>query len=325
MQAVWYDRQGPAAEVLVHGSLPDPTPGPQEVLVAVRASGVNPSDVKLRAGSRPMGFDRIVPHSDGAGEIVAVGEAVSSSRIGERVWIWNGQWRRPMGTAAELIALPASQAVVLPEGVSFADGACLGIPAVTATHAVFCDGSVAGQRLLVTGGAGSVARYAIEMAVADGAEVIATAGSAETTEVARQAGAAHVLDRRAKGLADQILNLTSGQGVDRIIDGECGANLPVSERVITEGGTIVGYGSAAQPEPQMPFMRLMFRHVTLRMPLIYLLKEAERMAVNARLTSLLEAGQISHRVAMQKPLAEAAAAHEMIERGGRIGSVLLTP
>lgn len=324
MQAVWYERQGPAAEVLETGTLPDPTPGPGEVLVAVRASGVNPSDVKLRAGARPMGFPRIVPHSDGAGEIVEAGPGIDRARIGERVWLWNAQWQRAMGTAAGLIALPAAQAVPLPDGLGFVEGACLGIPAVTAAHAVFADGSVSGQRVLITGGAGAVARYAIEMAVADGAEVIATVGSPDKAGIARAAGAGHVLDRRAPDLADQILALTQGAGVQRIVESEFGANLALTERVIALGGTIAAYGSAQVPEPQMPFLRLMFRHVTLRMPLIYLLSEAERADVNARLTALIEAGRITHRIAATLPLDRCAEAHRLVESGTRIGAVILT-
>ncbi|MEM9145199.1 MAG: NADPH:quinone reductase [Pseudomonadota bacterium] len=323
MQAVWYERQGPADEVLEHGAMPTPDPAPGEVLVGLRASGINPSDVKLRAGSRPMGFPRIVPHSDGAGEIVAVGEGVDLARIGRRVWIWNGQWQRALGTAADHIALPSAQAVDLPEPVSFAEGACLGIPAVTAVHAVFADGSVAGQRVLVTGGAGSVARYAIEMAASDGAEVIATISGPEKAAIAREAGAAHTLDRRDPDLAEQVLALTGGHGVERIVECEFGANVGVSEKVIAIGGVIAAYGSAQVPEPVMPFLRLMFRHTTLRMPLIYLLSETERAAVNARLTGLLEAGVLSHRIAAEMPLASAAEAHRLIESGGRAGAVLL--
>ncbi|MEO1599566.1 MAG: NADPH:quinone reductase [Pseudomonadota bacterium] len=325
MRAVWYERQGAARDVLIYGELPDPMPGPGEVLVEVRASGVNPSDVKLRAGSRPMGFPRVVPHSDGAGEIVAVGDGIPQTRIGERVWIWNGQWQRSMGTAAERIALPAFQAVPLPAGVSFAEGACLGIPAVTATYCVFADGSVAGQRVLVTGGAGSVARYAIEMAASDGAEVIATVSGPEKAAIAHAAGAHHVVDRRDPALADRILALTGNHGVNRIIECEFGENLPVSERVIAVGGTIAAYGSAQVPEPKMPFLRFMFRHVTLRMPLIYLLSAKDRQAVNAKVTRLLEMGLLSHRIAAEYPLASTTDAHELVEGGRRIGATIVTP
>ncbi|MEL6774482.1 MAG: alcohol dehydrogenase catalytic domain-containing protein, partial [Pseudomonadota bacterium] len=164
MKAALYRSFGPAADVLEIVEMPTPDPGPGEVLVELRASGVNPSDVKLRAGARPgatMAYPYIVPHSDGAGVIVAAGEGVDQARIGQRVWLWNGQWRRQHGTAASHIALPAALTAPLPEGTDFAAGACLGIPAVTAWTAVLGDGPVSGQRVLVTGGAGSVGRYAV--------------------------------------------------------------------------------------------------------------------------------------------------------------------
>ena len=155
MQAVWYEEFGPARDVLVHGRLPDPVPGPGGVAVRVRASGVNPSDVKLRAGARAgaqMEFPRIVPHSDGAGVIEAVGAGVDPARVGQRVWIWNATWRRPFGTAAEFVVLPSPQAVRLADSTSFAQGACLGIPAMAAWYAVCGGAPVAGKTVLVTGG-----------------------------------------------------------------------------------------------------------------------------------------------------------------------------
>ena len=160
MKAVWYDRTG-GPEVLTHGEMPTPSPGPGEVLVRLATSGVNPSDWKSRSGAtgRPMGFPRVVPHSDGAGTVEAVGEGVDRGRVGERVWIWNGQWKRAFGTAAECIALPSEQAVRLPGNTGFDEGACLGIPALTALHALLTDGGVSGRRVLVTGGSqGATAR-----------------------------------------------------------------------------------------------------------------------------------------------------------------------
>ena len=165
MSAITYSRFGPASDVLTLQDLPTPSPKPGEVLVRLATSGVNPSDVKARAGGRPgvtePPFPMIIPHSDGAGVVEAVGDGVDQSRVGERVWIWNGQWRRAFGTAAEYIALPSAQAVVLPENTSFGQGAVLGIPGLTATHAVLGGGSVQGQTVLVSGGAGTVGRLAV--------------------------------------------------------------------------------------------------------------------------------------------------------------------
>ena len=179
MKAVWYERNGPARDVLEFGDVPDPVPGRGEVLVRVHASGVNPSDWKTRSGSRPMVAPRIIPHSDGAGVIEKVGPDVDPSRVGERVWIWNGQWKRPFGTAATYIALPSEQIVRLPDGTSFESGACLGIPALTAYRAVTTDRSPQGETVLVSGGAGAVGHYAIQFArLLGAAQIIATVSSA---------------------------------------------------------------------------------------------------------------------------------------------------
>ncbi len=220
MKAVWYEGFGPAGEVLVHGEMPAPEPGPGEVLVRLHASGVNPSDVKLRAGARPgarMEWPRIVPHSDGAGVIEALGQGVDRARIGQRVWIWNGQWRRPFGTAAEYIAVPDAQAVFLPGNVSFAEGACLGIPALTAWAAVMGDGPVEGRTVLVTGGAGSVGRYAVQMARVAGAEVITTVSGPE--KAAHAVGAHHVVNYREEDVPARILEITQGTGSSRWTSG----------------------------------------------------------------------------------------------------------
>jgi len=197
MQAAWYEQTGPASEVLIVGEKADPVPQAGEVVVRVHASGVNPSDVKARAGARgPIPFPYVIPHSDGAGTITAVGEGVDLSRIGERVWTWNAAWQRADGTCAEYVALPARQAVPLPEATSFAAGACLGIPALTAAYGVFADGEVTGKTVLVTGGAGAVGQYAIQLAKWGGARVLTTVSSPAKTGVADLAGADLVINYR---------------------------------------------------------------------------------------------------------------------------------
>ena len=324
MKAVIYRRFGPAPAVLETVELPDPEPGPGEVLVRLRASGVNPSDVKLRAGARPgaaMPHDFVLPHSDGAGEIVGVGAGVDRARIGERVWVWNGQWRRQMGTAAEMIALPAAQAVPLPEGTGFAEGACLGIPAMTATAAVLGDGPVEGMSVLVMGGAGSVGRYATQVARLSGAEVITTVSS--PAKAAHSTGAHHVIDYRAEDAAGRALEITGGRGVDRIVEVEFGANLGITAQVIAEGGTIAAYGSAAEMAPTLPFYPLMFRNVRLWMMLVYLLEPERRRACEARLGGWLAEGALSHAVAASFPPEACAEAHATVEAGEKLGTVVL--
>src|SRR5690349_21408086 len=178
MRAAYYEQNGPASDVLRVGEVEVPSPGPGEVRIKLHTSGVNPSDVKSRAGlTRKIAFPRVIPHSDGAGEIEQVGEGVSPSRVGERVWVWNGQWRRPFGTAAQSIVLPSEQAVPLPANISMEAGACLGIPAYTAYQAVELAGCEAGSSVLVAGGAGAVGHYAIQLAKKRRATVITTVSS----------------------------------------------------------------------------------------------------------------------------------------------------
>ncbi|MDW4550252.1 NADPH:quinone reductase [Defluviimonas sp. D31] len=323
MKAVWYEAFGPAAEVLTVGTLPDPLPGPGEVLVRLRASGVNPSDVKLRAGARAgavMAWPKIVPHSDGAGVIEAVGAGVDTARIGERVWIWNGGWQRQYGTAAELIALPADQAVRLPEAADFAEGACLGIPAMTAWHAVFADGPVTGKTVLVTGGAGTVGRYACQMAALGGARVIATVSSAGK---AAHSTAGEWVNYRDADVAEAVRGMTGGEGVDRIVEVDFAANQAASLALLKPGGVIATYASASQMRPVLDFYPFMFKNITLRMILVYLLDPATRRRGEAQLTEWLANRALSHAVVPGGGLEDCAAAHETVEAGTKLGTVVM--
>ena len=327
MKAVWYESQGPAKEVLVHGDMQAPSPKEGEVLVRLRASGVNPSDVKMRAGLRPGGmpFPRIIPHSDGAGEIEAVGEGVDKGRIGEKVWIWNGQWQRPFGTCAEYIALPANQAVALPATVGFEEGACFGIPALTASHAVTCDGLPEGKRVLVTGGAGAVGHYAIQMAKLSGAEVFTTVSGSDKAAYAEYAGADHCINYREEDVAEVILEKTGGKGIDRLIEVEFGENLPVTLKVMAPGGIIAAYGSAKQLEPVLPFNQFLFNNLTLHTLIVYQLDEKTRASAIGHLHRWVEQGVLRHSIAASFPLEETAAAHELVESANKMGSVIVTP
>lgn len=324
MRAVWYEATGAADSVLRYGELDDPQPGPGEVRVRVRASGVNPSDVKSRSGLRaPIPFPRVIPHSDGAGEIDAIGAGIDSSRLNQRVWLWNAAWQRADGTCADYVCVPSEQAVCLPHNTSWDAGACLGIPASTAAHAVFADGDVRGQTVLVTGGAGAVGHYAIQLARWGGARVIATVSGDDKAQIARAAGADAVINYRAGDTAAAILEAASGHRVDRIVEVEFGGNLAVSEAVLAPGGVIAAYGSMAQPTPQLPFYPLMFNHSTVRMMLVYRLSAPERANVISRLTSALEAGALQHAIGARFALDETARAHEAVESGKLIGNAVI--
>lgn len=326
MKCIQYTRFGAAAEVLTLVDRPTPSPAPGEVLVELTRSGVNPSDVKARAGTRPgvtaPAFPEIIPQSDGAGRVVAVGDGVSKTRIGEEVWIWNGQWARPFGTAATHISLPSDQAVPIPEGVSHDTGAILGIPGLTAAHAVFGGGDIRGQTLLIQGGAGTVGLLAVQLAKWGGARVIATARGDGLSQ-AEEAGADVVLNYADPDLPQHVLAANNGAPVPRIIEVEFGLNLATDAEVIAPNGTIAAYGSARDMTPTLPFGSLLFKAVTIDVLLIYLLPSHQRQSAIAHLHAALTGGGLTCPVSTIVPLAQTAKAHEMVEAGTRTGAVLV--
>jgi NADPH2:quinone reductase len=324
MRAAWYEKNGTARDVLQVGVMPDPKPGAGEVLVRLMTSGVNPSDWKARGGARPIIYERIIPHSDGAGTIEEVGPGVPPSRLGERVWIWNGQWNRAFGTAAELIALPGDQAVALPSTASFAAGACLGIPALTAHRALTLDGSPEGQVILVTGGAGAVGHYAIQMARLLGAgKIITTVSSPEKAEHARAAGADVVINYRTENVVDRILAETGKAGVDRVVDVDIAGNAGVLPRIIARNGLAVAYGSN-KPSATFDFVPMIMSGAAVRFFIVYELPPAARQQGLADITRWLEHGSLQHAIAAEYPLAQVVEAHEAVEGRELIGNVILT-
>lgn len=324
MQAAFYERTGAARAVLRVAELPTPQPDRGEVRVKIAASGVNPSDVKLRGGlrSRELPWPRIVPHSDGAGVIDAVGPEVSASRIGERVWVWNACWNRPFGTAAEYVTLPSQQAVPLPAHVSFAAGACFGIPALTAWHAVHADGGCANRQVLVTGAAGAVGHYAVQFAKAAGARVLVTVSTEEKAALARAAGADEVLYYRRGDVASRVRELTAGVGVDRVIEVDLAANLPTALDALRTDGELVVYGCGA-PEVAVPFVASAFKNLRYRFFLVYELPALERARAIVGLTRALETRLLKHHFGPSFPLTDVAAAHEAVEDGA-VGNVVVS-
>ncbi|MBT4872740.1 MAG: NADPH:quinone reductase, partial [Marinovum sp.] len=262
-------------------------------------------------------------HSDGAGTIEAVGAGVEEKRIGQRVWIWNGQWGRALGTAAEYIALPADQAVEMPSTMEFESGATLGIPGLTAAHCVFGGGAVEGQSVLISGGAGSVAHNAIQLAKWGGARVIATASPGSFDRV-KDAGADHVLDYSAPDLAKQI-SAIDPNGIDRAVEVEFGLNAGLLGRVMRPSGTIAAYGSALEMNPVFPFGPYLFKAITVDIVLVYILKPEQRSLAITKLHDAFAHGALSPAVHKIYPLQDCIKAHEQIERGGRSGAVLLAP
>ena len=324
MLAAFYSRVGPARDVLSVGEIDTPVPGPGEVRVRLATSGVNPSDVKTRGGvrSRELPFPRIVPHSDGAGVIDAIGDAVPPERMGERVWVWNAAWGRANGTSAEYVVLRSAQAVPLPANVDFAAGACLGIPALTAYHAVHCNGGVQGKTVLVAGGAGAVGHYAVQFARLAGARVLCTVSSDTKADLARSAGADVCLNYHSEDVARRCTELTAGRGVDRIIELDLAANLKTDLAALCRDGEVTAYGSGA-PEIAVPFFPAILKNVRLQFFIVYNLSTADRQTGLAGLTALLEQGRLIHNVETRLPLARIAEAHELVESGKALGNIVI--
>lgn len=325
MQAVFYESVGPAAEVLQHAELPDPLPAAGEVRVRVQWSGVNPSDVKSRAGlrSRILPFPRIVPHSDGMGVIDRVGAGVAEARIGQRVWLWNAAWGRPFGSAAEYCCLPERMAVPLPDGVAGEVGACLGIPAMTAMHAVLIDGGVAGKTVLVAGGAGAVGHYAVQFASRLGAaRVITTVSGDAKAALAQAAGADDVINYKTEPVAERVRDITGGAGVDRVIELDVAVNGALDLELLRTGGECVAYGSSPAPL-NLPFPVLLAKNIQLKFFMVYHLADADRTRAQAALQRLLGRGGLMHNVTQRLPLARIVEAHEMVEQGRAGGNVVL--
>lgn len=324
-KCAYYDETGPAREVLVQGQMQVRAPAPGEVLIRVFASGVNPTDVKSRGGApgRAKEFDRIIPHFDGAGTVDAVGAGVPATLVGQNVWVFCARHERPFGTAAEYLSIDKSLVALLPKGVSFEVGACLGIPAMTAWNAVLGSGPVTGRTVLVTGGAGAVGHCAVQIARRQGAFVIATISSAAKGEEALSAGAHRVVNYRDPDAADQIMALTAGRGVDLMVDVDTTANARLATRVMALGGQISSYGSGSL-DADIPVRDLRQRCVSIRFLTIFRFETAQLQTYAAGINAMLEAGTLQHRIAQRFPLSEIAAAHEAVESGALTGKVVVS-
>src|SRR5580704_960868 len=321
MIAALYRQTGPAAEVLQVEEVERPQPGPGEVLVRVRASGVNPTDCKSRAGLTPRPIDGFqVPHMDGAGIIEGVGPGVDPGRVGERVWLWLAAAGRRWGTAAEWTVLPARQAALLPDGASFDLGATLGVPAMTAHYCLFSDGPITGQTVLVAGGAGAVGHFAVELAKRAGARVIATVSSPEKAALAKEAGAEKVVNYRSPDAVDQIKAFGP---VDRVIEVALGANLELDLAVVRPHATIVTYAAEAA-DPALPVRTCMTANLTLKFVLLYGVPMTALDQAAADITAALVAGELTGLPGRKFPLADITAAHEAAE-SGVAGKVIVTP
>jgi NADPH:quinone reductase len=325
MRAVWYERAGPAAEVLTFGEMPTPEASEGEVRIRLEASAVNPADTYRRAGnySGPR-FPRVIPNSDGAGVVDQVGAGVTRLKTGQRVWLFNGQRDgRAFGTAAEYITLAERLVTPLADQLSFAQGATLGIPCMTAWCSLFADGPITGQTVLVTGGAGAVGHYAVQLAKWGGARVIATVSSAQKAEQARLGGADLVVNYRGEDVAARVLAFTDERGVDRVVDVDFGGNIAITLKLMAMNSTIAVYATNGNRTPLVPMRDLMEKCIALRTLVLYALPWPLLAAAQADITKWLNAGPHIHNIAGQYPLHQTAQAHLAVEKGDKLGTVIV--
>ena len=324
MRAAWYTQLG-GPDVLAVGEQPVPAPGPGQVRVRLHTSGVNPSDVKARQRGRGGGmpFPLIIPHSDGAGVVDAVGEGVDDASVGRRVWVMNGQWKRPFGTAAQYVCIDEEYVVDLGDGVDDVVAACFGIPFVTAYHALMADGPIDGGTVLVVGGAGAVGHPAVQIAQANGARVLTTISTPEKAAHATDAGADACINYRTEDVVARVAELTDGAGVDRIVELNFAANAPAYAGLLAPGGTGVIVGTS-EPTAVVPAQALIPHGATLHWFIVYDLPRAARDRAVTELQRLLAADSLRTTIAATFPLDEIPGAHTMVERADHIGNVVLT-
>jgi NADPH2:quinone reductase len=322
MKAAWYEHQGPARDVLVVGEMDAPMPGEGEVRIRIEASGINPGDVKKRQDAFGVGmpFARIVPHSDGAGTVDAVGAGVPDSWIGQRVWCYGAQSYRPFGTAAGYTVVPLRQAILLPAAATMEQGACLGIPGLTAYRAVQVAGDLAGKTVLVQGGAGAVGACAVQLAHRAGARVIATCRAKRSMDVAAENGADHVL------LMDDALvrsvDAIAPDGIDHIVEVAFGENIGLDLQLLAVGGSIAAYATHAAT-PQIPFWELLFKNVSIHLVGSDDVPAPIKVDAAHALNRAIENGWAGMRIAELFALGDIVRAHETIEASRPDGRVIL--
>ena len=323
MRAAWYEKPGAAREVFTVGKMPDPIPAPGELRIRIAASGINPGDIKKRQDTFGLGmsYPRIIPHSDGAGRVDQVGDGVSAEWLGKAVWCFGAQSYRPFGTAAEFTVVPVEKTFPLPDGVTPDQGACLGIPGLTAHRAVFVAGPVSRRIVLVQGAAGSVGLCAVQLARRGGAHVIGTVRSSSDEEAAKNAGAHQVL-RNDPEFRERMAALAP-DGIDHVVEVAFGANIESDVELLKMGGSITTYATD-NATPKIPFWQMVFKNIRL-----YFLGSDDfpadaKIAAARDLNAALEAGWPGFEIAERIPLAEIARAHELAEHPVRPGRIVVT-
>jgi len=322
MKAAWYEKQGAARDVLIIGKMDDPQPSAGEVWIRLAFSGVNPGDVKKREDAFGVGmpYPRVIPHSDGSGTVDAVGEGISPEWIGRRVWCYGAQSYRPFGTAAEYTVVPLKQVTQLPEGVPLEQGACLGIPGITAHRAVHVAGSVKGKTVLVQGGAGAVGASAVQLAHQAGARVIATCRAEADKQIASRAGADEVLLTGDK-VAERLRALAP-HGVHHVVEVAFGANIKTDTQVLAQGGSIATYATNT-PMPEIPVWQLVFVNARLFFVGSDDVPPNAKIEATRDINQALETGWKGLDIAEIVPLDHIAHAHELVEHPAKPGRVVV--
>ena len=324
MRAFWYKKAGSASDVINYGELPEPAPRTGEVRIKLSVSAINPTDCKRRELGRELGkFNLIVPNNDGAGVIDAIGDGVDSKRIGQRVWLFGAQANRPFGTAAEYCVVPNSYAINLPDTESFYNGACLGVPAVTAHRALFADGNIDGLTILITGGAGRVGRYAVQMAKNAGAKVISTAGSKEKCLHIKNLGADFVFNYQTNDIQSEVSEITQGKGVDRMVDVAFDTNVGIAHNLIKVNGCLTAYNMIGAHYPKFPFLEFMYKNISIKPFSIYTMPEKDKSAAFIYIDQMLRTGSLVHLIEKKFPFNEMISAHESIESKKIFGCCLV--
>lgn len=331
IKAIVATARGAAQDVLRVDTVDAPQPAAGEVCVAMKAVGVNPSDVKLRAGAQgPMIADVVPVHNDGSGVISAVGDGVDPARVGQHVWLYqvnrsaDGSGQGLRGTAAEMVCVPQIEAVPMPDHVDFAEAACLGVPAMTAHRALFFAGDVAGKTVLITGGAGSVGEMAIQIAHDAGATVITTVSGDEKAGIAKAAGADHIINYRNEDLEARLIEIVGPKGLDHVVDVDFAAHIALTPRVLKANGTIGAYASGSDVTPTIPYGPLMFNNTTIQLVFVYGMPEAAKTAAKAHITDMLQRKVLHPTIAARFALGDIVASHEAVEAGQLLGNAVLT-
>jgi NADPH:quinone reductase-like Zn-dependent oxidoreductase len=312
-------------EVLVYEDVPDPEPGPQQVLVRVEAATVNPVDVAVREDRFPTPKQppKIIG-SDGAGVVERVGEAVVEVHPGDEV-LFSGLGVGSEGSYAELAVIAEAQAVPKPASLSFVDAAALGMVFPTAYYGLFTRGDLKeGETVLVQGGAGGVGSASIQLAKARGARVLTTVSGAEAADLVRSLGADEVIDYKADDVVARVKELTDGRGVDLVHELVISVNLPTDLKLVARGGRIVCTGQGPSPEVTLPIGAAIAGDATLLFMNLNNAKRAGVAAIMSEIAAMAAAGTVRAVVGATLPLREARRAHELLE-GSHLGKIVLLP